>query len=418
MGTCTEIVIIGAGVIGVCTAHELSRSTRDIVVLDQGDICSGSSYGNAGLIVPSHCVPLAEPGVIRKGLKWMLDASSPFYIKPRLNRDLISWLWQFRRACTKQHVQRSMPVIRDLSLESLRLFEEIAGDDGAAFGFEQRGAVFLCRTEAGLEGLVEETERIRSIGIQADVLSEAEVRERTEPARVRAIGGVYYPQDAHLVPDRFVREVARRAAASGVTFRTETEVMGFERQGDRITRVRTTRGEIEAGEVVLAGGAWSQPIARDLDLHLPVQPAKGYSITVEPSAPNLPLPVMLTEAKVGVTPMGKTLRFAGTLELAGLDLSINQRRVQAIVDAVPHYLPEHDPARARLIEIWRGLRPCTPDGLPFLGRPDGIRNLTVAAGHATIGISLGPVTGRIASKVVLGEDPGFDLAPMRVDRFA
>ena len=298
MGTCTEIVIIGAGVIGVCTAHELSRSTRDIVVLDQGDICSGSSYGNAGLIVPSHCVPLAEPGVIRKGLKWMLDASSPFYIKPRLNRDLISWLWQFRRACTKQHVQRSMPVIRDLSLESLRLFEEIAGDDGAAFGFEQRGAVFLCRTEAGLEGLVEETERIRSIGIQADVLSEAEVRERTEPARVRAIGGVYYPQDAHLVPDRFVREVARRAAASGVTFRTETEVMGFERQGDRITRVRTTRGEIEADEVVLAGGAWSQPIARDLGLRPPIQPAKGYSITVEPTAPNIPLPVMLVEEAV------------------------------------------------------------------------------------------------------------------------
>jgi D-amino-acid dehydrogenase len=412
-----DVLVIGGGVIGICAAHYLLEKGRQVVVVEQGEVCSGSSYGNAGLVVPSHSVPLAEPGVISQGLKWMFDSRSPFYIKPRLDRELISWLWKFRRACSEQHVRRSMPILRDLSLESLRLFEELDDRKELEFDFEQRGAFYICKDDRALEHVIEEAQRIRAVGLEAEILDAAQVQEVEPNVRLDVVGGVLYPQDAHLDPARFVRALARSVEERGVEICPSTEVLGFTISGGRITGVRTTRGEIFPAEVVLAGGAWSPDIARDLGIDLPIQPAKGYSVTVE-RPPNCPtIPLMLAGARVGVTPMGDVLRFAGTLELAGMDLSINQRRVDAILQAVPAYLPDLDPARLELVEIWRGLRPCTPDGLPFLGRSRRYGNLTVAAGHAMIGLSLGPISGEIVSRLVVGEEPGFDLELLRPERF-
>jgi D-amino-acid dehydrogenase len=413
-----DVLIIGGGVIGICAAHYLLEKGRQVVVVEQGEVCSGSSYGNAGLIVPSHSVPLAEPGVISQGLRWMFDSRSPFYIKPRLDRELISWLWKFRRSCSERNVRRSMPILRDLSLESLRLFQELDACGELEFDFEQRGALYICKTESALEHVVEEAQRIRSVGLEAEILDATQVQELESDIRLDVVGGVLYPQDAHLDPARFVRALARLAEEGGVEIHSSTEVLGFTCSGESIATVRTTRGEIAVAEVVLAGGAWSPGIARDLGIDLPIQPAKGYSVTVE-RPPNCPArPLMLAGARVGVTPMGDMLRFAGTLELAGMDLSINQRRVDAILQAVPAYLPDLDPARLELVEIWRGLRPCTPDGLPFLGRSRRYGNLTVAAGHAMVGLSLGPISGAVVSRLVVGEEPGFDLELLRPERFA
>lgn len=415
--TKADIVIIGAGVIGICTAYFLSQSGREIIVVDKDEVCSGCSYGNAGLIVPSHCVPLAEPGVIKKGMKWMLNPESPFYIKPRLDRELLDWLWLFRGACNEAHVNRSMPVISDLTFESLHLYNEIIGNDGINFGFEQRGSLYLCNTKKALDELVEKMGQLQAVGIETELLDQVQTQQKVGELKVNAVGGVYYPQDAHLQPARFVRELAKKIIESGVKIQSKTEVLGFERSGNRLTKVRTTRGDIEANEVVIASGAWSPAIARQLGLRLKIQAGKGYSITLERPKVSADLPLMLVEMKVGVTPMGDTIRIAGTLEMAGLNLAINERRVQGIFKSVPQYLPDLDPNLCRLIEVWRGLRPCTPDGLPYLGRAENFDNLTVAAGHAMIGVSLGPVTGRIASNIVLREDPGFDLTPLRLDRF-
>lgn len=413
-----DVLIIGGGVIGICTAHYLIEKGRQVVVVEQGEVCSGSSYGNAGLVVPSHSVPLAEPGVISQGLKWMLDSRSPFYIKPRFDRDFISWLWKFRRACSELNVRRSMPILRDLSLESLRLFQALDASDELEFDFEQRGALYICKTESALEHVVEEAERIRAVGLEAETLDAAQVRKLEPNVRLDVVGGVFYPQDAHLNPASFVRALAISVEERGCEICPSTEVLGFFTSGERITGVRTTRGEIVSTEVVLAGGAWSPGIVRDLGIDLPIQPAKGYSITVERPLDCPTIPLMLAGARVGVTPMGNLLRFAGTLELAGMDLSINQQRVDAILQAVPAYMPDLDPEGLELVEIWRGLRPCTPDGLPLLGRSHRYRNLTVAAGHAMVGLSLGPITGEIASRLVVGDDPGFDLELLRPERFA
>ena len=310
-----------------------------------------------------------------------------------------------------------MPVIRDLSLASVRLFDELAGIEGLAFGYEKRGMILAFNSEKGLEGGAEEARLLKGVGLEVDILDAEGVREKNPDLRSEAVGGVYYPLDAHIIPDRFVRELARYLEGKGAGIYPCTEVLGFERSGSRITTVKTTRGDVAAREVVLAGGAWSPGIARELGIRLPIQGAKGYSVTVKrpPLCPVVPL--LLAEAKVAVTPLGDTLRFAGTLELVGLDMSINRRRVDAMMRAVPTYLPDIHPVDLDLIEIWRGPRPCTPDGLPFLGRSRACENLTVAAGHAMIGISLAPVTGKLVSEVVMGETPSIDLSALSVERF-
>lgn len=408
------IVVVGGGVVGVCSAYYLAQRGLGVTLVEKGDIAAGSSYGNAGLIVPSHSVPLAAPGVLRQGLRFMLDPDGPFYIRPRPSRALVRWLLRFRRACTEEHVRRSLPIIRDLSRASLGLYRELAALPGLEFGFRQDGVLAVFRTAAGLEHGRQEAAVLDAGGIAAKVL-DAEGARALEPAlRPDIAGGVHFPDDAHLTPDRFVRGLARVAEGLGARLLTGTEVLGFTGRAGRIATVETTRGDLAADQVVLAAGSWSGHLAAGLGLDLPLEPAKGYSVTCEQPLSGPRIPLLLGESRVAVTPMGDTLRFAGTLELAGLDLTINRRRVAAIQRAVPHYLSEE---RYTVREIWRGLRPCSPDGLPYLGRPARHDNLIVATGHAMIGVSLGPVSGALVAQIATGEAPMLDLAPLRPERF-
>ncbi len=412
-----DVLVIGGGVIGICSAHFLSCLGRQVVVVERGEVCSGSSHGNAGLIVPSHSVPLAAPGMVRKGLKWMFNPESPFYIKPRLDRELVSWLWQFNRASSAKRMRRSMEIIRDLSLASVELYKDLAHNEGLDFAFEHRGLLMVARGDKALEEIIKEGQFLGAAGLEVEILSAARVQEMVGGSRIEVAGGVYYAQDAHIVPDRFVKGLAQYVQKQGVEVLAQTEVLEFATEGDAVSLVRTTRGDFRAREVVLSGGSWSAALGRDLGLRLPIQPAKGYSVTFKrpPSAPDIP--VLMADAKVGVTPMGDWLRFAGTLELAGMDLSVNQRRVQAILRAVPLIMPDVDLGYLELVEVWRGLRPCTPDGLPLLGRSSRYANLIVAAGHAMIGMSMGPVTGKLVAEVAAGEAPSLDISALSVERF-
>ncbi len=412
-----EVLVVGGGVIGVCAAHYLALSGRSVALVERGDICAGASYGNSGLLVPSHAVPLAAPGVMFKGIKWMFNSESPFYIKPRWDLDLASWLWRFRGSCTKGHVARAAPLIRDLSLASLQLYEELAAIEDLDFGFQQYGLLALCNSAEGLEQLCEEVDTLSSIGLEAVLLSPKEAAEREPNVHLNIRGAAYYAQDAHLTPDLLVRGLARNLASRGVGLWTQTEVLDFEVAGERVQTVVTTKGDFCPREIVIAGGSWSADMGRRLGLRLPIQPAKGYHVTFK-NPPRCPrTPMILTEAKVGVGPMVDKLRFAGTLELAGLNMDINRRRVDAILRAIPQYMPELRPGQMELMEVWRGLRPCTPDGLPFVGRPKKLTNVIVAAGHAMIGVSLGPVTGKLVAQLIADENPSIDLSALDVDRF-
>jgi D-amino-acid dehydrogenase len=409
-------LVIGGGVIGVSAAHYLALEGFSVSLLERGEIASGCSYGNAGLVVPSHSIPLAAPGVIGKALRWMADPESPFYVKPRLDPDLVRWLWRFRGACTARHLARSVPVLRDLGFASRALYRELAALDGLDFGYREAGVLAVFRTARAYEEAVREAEFLRRHGMSARCLDGAAARA-LEPALAAGIaGGVLFGDDAHLIPDAFVTGLAEVAAKRGVEIRRSTEVVGFRTAGRHVVAVETTRGDLEADEIVLAGGAWSAALARPLGLRLPIQPAKGYSATFRRPAQGPRIPLLLGEAKVGVNPMGGRLRLAGTLELAGLDLTIDRRRVAAVLRAGRDYLATLGDLDG--LEIWRGLRPCTPDGLPIIGRPSRFDNLILATGHAMIGVSLGPVTGKLVAQLAAGQTPLLDLAPLSPDRFA
>jgi D-amino-acid dehydrogenase len=413
----TEILIIGGGAIGICSAYYANERRSGITVVDKGEVCSGSSYGNAGFIVPSHCIPLAAPKIMFKALKYLFTPDGPVYLKPRVNLDLFDWLWKFRGACNDPKQREAMAIIRELSLASFRLFDELADRHDLEFGFKKQGYLRVYKTDSGLKAGVEEAHLLNSIGVEIKVLDGEAIRELEPSLEINVLGGVFYPEDAHLVPAHFVRGLAHCLEQQGVQIYPSTEVLDFETSGRRITRVRTTRGDFFPGEIVLAAGSWVPDIVRDLHIRLPIQAAKGYSFTFKKPAKCPNIPFSLAEAGVAVTPMGNSLRFAGTFEMAGLDLSLNRARLNTMLREVPTYLPDLEAKNLELIEIWRGLRPCTPDGLPFLGRSSMYDNLIVAAGHGMIGISLSPVTGRLVSDLLMREEPSIDLTALRVDRF-
>jgi D-amino-acid dehydrogenase len=414
-----QVLIIGGGVIGLSTAYYATRKGHRVTVLDRGTVDQENcSYGNAGLVVPSHFVPLAAPGMVAQGLKWMLKPDSPFYVKPRLDRELLDWGFKFWRASNAGHVNRAAPLLRDMNLASRSCFEELADLTGNAFGLEKRGLLCLCKTEHRLAEEAQNAAQARRLGLDVEVLSARQATELQPNLRLDIVGAVYFRDDCHLIPPLFMSVLKQQLAKLGAGIFWETELTGWLLQGNRIVAVRTTKGEFTSDEYVLCGGSWSPVIARQLRLKLPLQAGKGYSLTL-PKPRELPaIPAILTEARVAVTPMGRALRFGGTMEIAGLNEDINPGRVRGIIESVPRYYPEFTPRDFDGIEPWCGLRPCSPDGLPYVGRTGRYANLSIATGHAMMGLSLGPITGKLIAEILSGERPSIGIELLNPDRYA
>ncbi len=417
MSSGKDIIICGGGVIGLATAFYCTQKGHRVTILERGaEGHDGCSFGNAGMIVPSHFVPLAAPGMVSLGLRWMWNPESPFYIKPRLDPGLARWAWLFQKAATQARVDRASPLIRDLSFASRAEFEALSMEDD--FGLVRKGLLMLCRTQHGLDDEARMALRANELGIQAQVLDSHGTALLDPGITMDIKGSVYFPGDCHLVPSRFMAALRRRLAAAGGVFRYNTEITGWRHNAGKIAAALTASGEITGDEFVLCGGSWSPGMVRELRLDIPMQAGKGYSVT-HPSPRQLPqLCAIFVEARVAVTPMDGALRVGGTMEIAGLNEEINPRRVEGIIKSIPLYYPELQAADFRGLPIWRGLRPCAPDGMPYIGRCRQWQNLSTATGHAMMGLSLAPVTGRIMANVLSGEDPGFDLSLVQPDRFA
>jgi D-amino-acid dehydrogenase len=290
------------------------------------------AQGSAGYISPSHVIPLATPGMVWKGLKWMLSSRSPFYIKPRLDADLLRWGWLFARSCTPEHTRRAAPVLRDLCLGGRKLFVELAGATGNAFELTQEGLLNLCQTQATLD---HETHGLAAIanelGIEARVLDAKQTAALEPGTKLDVLGAVYFPLDAHLTPRKFMPALVGLLRQMGVTFQWNTSVSGWHTAGGRVTSVQTTAGALTADEFVLAGGSWSSAMTAGLEIRLPLQAGKGYSLTIEQPRFKLTKSMILTERRVAVTPMGDKLRFGGTMEIAGHSDRIRPERVEQII---------------------------------------------------------------------------------------
>jgi len=414
-----RVLVLGAGVVGLCTALDLVQRGYRVTLLDRdGPERQSASHGNSGMIVPSHFVPLAAPGMVALGLKWMWNPESPFWVRPRLNADLCQWAFLFARAARPDRVAAAAPLLRDLSLASKACFEELAEQHGNVFALQKQGLLMLCHTAHGLDEEARTAEAAHRLGISAKILSAAETAEVDPGLRLDVAGSVYFPEDAFLVPGLFLGALEEQVRKAGAEILWQTEVEGFRMRGRRILSATTSRGDLAADDVVLCAGFWSAALARRLGLHLPLQAGKGYSLTV-PGLPHRPrIASILTEARVAVTPMGDAVRFGGTLELGGRPGVIHPARVRGIVRSACRYYPDLDPAVFAGVPAWSGLRPCTPDGLPYLGRPARFDNLVVATGHAMLGMSLGPITGRLAGQVLAGETSSIPFPLLSPDRYA
>ena len=408
----SRLVIIGAGVIGLCSAYYAARKGHKVTIIDsRSEDHEGCSFGNAGMVVPSHFIPLAAPGMVALGLKWMWNPESPFYIKPSLSPALLSWGYKFWRAANPEHVRRSAPLLRDLSFASRELFEELSREED--FGLVQKGLLMLCKTEHALEEESKMAEQARALGVPAESLNAKRTAELDPGARLDIAGSIYFPKDCHLSPNRFMASMRQRLQKLGVEFQWNTNIHELTREGAQIKAA----GDFGADEFVIAGGSWSPELAGNLGLNIPMQAGKGYSLTLTKPCQLPELCHILCEARVAVTPMGPNLRFGGTMEIAGLNENINPVRVQGIIKSAHKYYPDFTPEDFANIKPWCGLRPCSPDGLPYIGRAHRYKNLTIATGHAMMGLSLGPITGKLISEILSKERISLDLTLLNPDRY-
>jgi D-amino-acid dehydrogenase len=380
-----DAIVVGGGAVGVCCALELARHGAQVTLLERGpELAAGCSAGNAGLVCPSHSVPISNPTSLRNGLRWMWKRDSPFYLRPRAA--VLPWLARY--ALAARHWEEGSHAIQSLSVPSLELHAQLGEQLGTSF--QRTGTLSVYATEPGFEAAAHEAEHS---GLKFSVLDAGETRELEPSITGPLVGGVHYPNEGRVDPKAFVDTIGRAAVDEGVEIRTGVEVRSID--------------ELDAETVVVAAGAWSRAL-----VDLPLEGGKGYHVDFRYVEGDPKIPAWLQETLTVATPLPGRLRLSGTLELAGLDLSVSQPRVEAIRRGADRWF--QGLVGRPVADTWAGIRPCLPDGLPAIGRLDGV---VVATGHAMKGVALAPITGRLIAQIVAGEKPEIDLTPFDPARF-
>ncbi len=417
-GSKPNVVVVGAGVIGVCSAYYLAKSGASVTVVERDDVGTGASFGNAGAIAPGH-TPINKPGRVKQAIKSLFDPLSPLYVAPRWDPALARWLWDFSSHCTLAQVARAMQALGPLGHESVVLYDRLMEEEQLDCDFRREGYYDIFLTEQGLNGAEREAGIMQQHGYHPQMLDGDELRQREPAINRHMVGGVFYPEAATVDPYRFVVALADRARVHGAKFRTGTEVVGVVEQRGRVVGVRLSDAAVlEGDKVVIAAGAYSPALTHKLGLRLPLQPAKGYHRDRIPRAgetPSLQCTLMLGEKSVFCSPMSGVVRFAGTLEFSGLNHAIRRPRLEQLTNAATQYL--NGVGASDATSEWCGLRPCMSDGLPVLGPVPNHEGLFIATGHAMLGLTLGPVTGKLVAEYVIDGRPSCHTAALGVDRF-
>ena len=406
-----KTIVIGGGIIGLCSAYYLHKAGHEVTVIDKSQISDGASFVNAGYITPSHIIPLASPGMIAKGIKWMFNAASPFYIKPRFDTEFFKWSWYFHRASTHRKVEKAIPVIKDINILSRELFEDIkASGDLGHFHLERVGLLMLYKTDAMAEEEMQVVEKAKQLGLEVEILDKKQLCDLQPHVKIDAKGAIHYGCDAHMTPTECMPKMISFLKNAGVTIKTNEEVLDLVISIQKIQQLVTSKDTYCPDEVVLAAGSWSGQLSKKMKINLPIQAGKGYRINMERPT-GITIPAILMEAKVAVTPMKGFTRFAGTMEFSGINTIIRKERVQAIANAANNFYPEIVINNEELALAQSGMRPVSPDGLPYIGRSTALDNLTFATGHAMMGWSLGPATGKLVSEIISRKATSLDVSP-------
>ena len=411
-----KIIVIGAGVIGLHCAYYLQKAGFEVEVIEAESENNeeGCSYGNCGLLVPSHFVPLASPEMLHSGLKMMLDRTSPVYLPPGKNISSLSWFLKFMKAANKKSVARAIPTLYKLNDESRKLYEELSAQNKNQSCFTNKGLLMAATTEKGLEEEVALAGIAHELGIETQLLDQKQLKTIEPEIDLQVAGAVLYKSDGNVSPEGHLRWLKASLKQHGVVFRYDTSVSSFQVEKGKIRSVITSFGKLKADEFVLATGSYSAKLADSVGVKVPVIAGKGYSFDLQKDSLKLQTPLILTEAKVALTPFKNTVRLGSGMEFNGTIGEISYNRVQAIINRTQKALPNMEKLDAKKLDIWEGLRPVTPTGVPIIGRTNKYNNLLVATGHAMMGVSLGPITGKIISQMVAGEKPGFDMELMQV----
>lgn len=412
-----NIIIAGGGVTGLCTAYYLSKKGYRPTIVDSGEITDGCSFGNMGFLSPSHFIPLASPGIISEGLKYMLNSKSPFYIKPRLDFRFLEWGIQFYKNSSRETVKKNTPHLNDLLQLSRRLMNEIKDDIGDVFDMEEIGCMMMCKSEETFKHELELADQAEQLGLKVERLDGQQVQQLEPDVEVKVAGAVLFRDDAHIDPGKFMAAMKQYLEDHGVQFLLNTKLTGFQKDGEKITGITTDKGRIPADTVVLSAGSWLPELAGMLGIKLLLQPGKGYSHTYDYVEKNLRYPAILVDGRCAITPWKHKLRIGGTMEFSGINQKVLIKRMEGIYNSVKNFYPGLQIPFPPKDKIWTGLRPVTPDGLPYIGRHKPYQNLLIAGGHAMLGISEGSGTGKIVSDLIAGKKAEIDIVAFNPERF-
>ncbi len=410
-----DVIIIGGGVVGLSSAYYLGKAGKSVLVLDKGDGNDGCSFGNAGFISPSHFVPLSAPGIVSKGLKWMMSADSPFYVKPRFNLGLMKWGWQFMNHATVKHVENSKKLLVDLSVLSRELHNNIAKEGD--FPLQNKGMLMLCKEEETLQHEIALGKESVEMGMKTTAYTAEELKKLEPGMNIDVLGGVLFSMDSYIDPAGFMRDFPSLIKPFDVSIKTNSGVDDFEVVNGKISAALVANEKYTADQFVMAAGSFSTPLMKKLKLNLLLEGGKGYSVDWTNPSSTPSMSYILAEARVAVTPFADRVRLAGTMEIVGLNETVNRTRSNGFIKSVQAYLPDYSFDKLKDLPVWAGLRPCSPDGLPFIGRTKAFKNLILATGHAMMGFTLGPVTGLLVKEIVEEEKTSIEISKLSADRY-
>jgi D-amino-acid dehydrogenase len=412
-----KIIIVGGGVNGLCAAYYLQKSNCEVTVIDSGDISNNCSFGNMGFLSPSHFVPLASPGIISEGLKYMLSSTSPFYIKPRLNMPFIQWALKFYQNSNQKTVEKNSPHLSELLNLSRRLMNEIRDDIGDIFDMEEIGCMMMCHSQKAFEDELKLLEGAKKFNLEVEVLNREELQKHEPDVELDIYGALLFKDDAHIHPGKFILAIKNYLEKNGVNFQLNTTVTGFKKNHKKIESVITDKGVFTADEIVLAGGSWLAKLARMAGVKLLLEGGKGYSHTYEYVEKNIRYPAILVDGRCAITPWHHMLRIGGTMEFSGINDNVLIKRMEGIFNSVKKFYPGLKIDFPPKDKIWTGLRPVSPDGLPYLGKAPGLDNLLISGGNAMLGISQGAAAGQIISDIIEKKSTPIDISAFKVGRF-
>ena len=413
-----NIIVIGGGIIGLSSALYLQQSGHKVIVLDKDNFKDNCSYGNLGYVCPSHFIPLAAPGIIWQGIKWMFNSRSPFYVQPSLNLSLVDWGLKFMRSATKNNVERAAVPLKEIAVFSQKEYSDWEKMRGFDFAFERKGMLEIFKTEKVAHHAAATVETGKKLGLDVELVDAKGLQTLEPGTTINALGAINFKCDSHLYPDKLMASLKKYLQQHGVQL-IKGEVSGFEKGNGKISKVICSDTVYEADEVVIATGSWSREVAAMLNTKIPLMPGRGYSFTLDNPACKLNHPAILTEGRVAITPFenGTKMRYGGTMEVVNVNTPPRYHRVEGIINAVKDFLPEFKIEMPATDKIWYGYRPTSADGMPYIGRIKKYKNVVVATGHAMLGLSLGAGTGRLVSELVNEENPGIDLKAFAVERF-